>query len=126
MQLIFFPLISICKFIFSLIENLIVSFCIFKIYYAPLFCFVNDVHRFLTIFDPPSPPDVRFLPSNVRFFWVILDPPSPPKIGHHLCTFPYDSLIVFGAFFAPLTFISSPYKSMDSDKLKMLKVNNLE
>ena len=36
---------------------------------------------------PPSPPNVQFLPSNVRFFWVILDPLSPPKIGHHLCTF---------------------------------------
>ena len=40
------------------------------------------------MFDPRSPPNVPFLPSNVRFFWVILDPPSPPKIGHHLCTFP--------------------------------------
>ena len=32
---------------------------------------INDVSRFLTIFDPPSPPDVRF-------FWVISDPSSPP------------------------------------------------
>ena len=46
----------------------------------------DDFRRFLT--PPRSPPNVRFLPSNVRFFWVILDPPSPPKIGHHLCTFP--------------------------------------
>ena len=35
---------------------------------------INDVRRFLTIFDPPSPPNVRFLPSNVRFFGVISDP----------------------------------------------------
>ena len=44
---------------------------------------INDVRRFLTIFDPPSPQNVRFLPSNVRFFGVISDPPTPPKIGHH-------------------------------------------
>ena len=39
-----------------------------------------------TIFDPPSPipPNVRFLPSNVRCFGVISDPPPiPPKIGYH-------------------------------------------
>ena len=41
---------------------------------------INDVRRFLT---PPSPPNIRFLLSNVRFFGVISDPPSPFKIGHH-------------------------------------------
>ena len=44
---------------------------------------INDVRQFLTIFDPPSLPYVRFLPSNVQFFGVISDLPSPPKIGHH-------------------------------------------
>ena len=34
--------------------------------------------RFLTIFDPPSPTEVQFLPSNVRFLGVISDPPIPP------------------------------------------------
>ena len=51
--------------------------------------YINDVRFFLAFLDPPSPPIVRFLPSNVRFFGVILDPPSPPKIGHHLWMFPY-------------------------------------
>ena len=32
------------------------------------------------IFDPPSPPNVRFSSSNVQFFGVISDPPIPPKI----------------------------------------------
>ena len=62
------------------------------IHSLPKGTYINDVRRFSTIFDPPSPPNVRFLPSNVRFFGVILDPPSPPKIGHHLCTFPYPNL----------------------------------
>ena len=45
--------------------------------------FINDVRRFLTIIDPPTPPNVRFLPYKRPIFWVILDPPTPPKIGHH-------------------------------------------
>ena len=52
----------------------------------------ENVHKWCpTIFDPPSPPNLRFLPSNVRFFGVILDPfpfSLPPKIRYHLCTFP--------------------------------------
>ena len=39
--------------------------------------------QFGTIFDPPTPPNVRFLPYKHPIFWVILDPPTPPKIGHH-------------------------------------------
>ena len=31
------------------------------------------------MFGPPSPPIVRFLPSNVRFFGVISDPHPPLK-----------------------------------------------
>ena len=45
--------------------------------------FINDVRRFLTIIDPPTPPNVLFLPYKRPIFWVILDPPTPPKIGHH-------------------------------------------
>ena len=45
--------------------------------------FINDVRRFSTIIDPPTPPNVRFLPYKRPIFWVILDPPTPPKIGHH-------------------------------------------
>ena len=30
--------------------------------------------------------------NDVRFFGAILDPPSPPKIGHHLCTFPKETV----------------------------------
>ena len=45
--------------------------------------FINDVRRFLTIIDPPTPPNVQFLPYKRPIFWVILDPPTPPKIGHH-------------------------------------------
>ena len=45
--------------------------------------FINDVRRFLTIIDPPTLLNVRFLPYKRPIFWLILDPPTPPKIGHH-------------------------------------------
>ena len=50
---------------------------------VPWGSFINDVRRFLTIIDPPTPPIVRSLPYKRPIFWVILDPPTPPKIGHH-------------------------------------------
>ena len=44
----------------------------------------------------PEKSDVLFLlpylPPLSDFVPIWLDPPSPPKIGHHLCTFPYDKL----------------------------------
>ena len=33
--------------------------------------------------------------NDVRFFGAILDPPSPPKIGHHLCTFPKETVTYY-------------------------------
>ena len=39
--------------------------------------FINDVRRFLTIIDPPTPPNVRFLPYKRSIFWVIFDPLPP-------------------------------------------------
>ena len=60
------------------IEDTTISFWKF-----PKGSFINDVRRFLTIIDPPTPPNVQFLPNKRPIFWVILDPPTPPKIGHH-------------------------------------------
>ena len=39
------------------------------------------------IFDELPTPHVLFCP-------ILLDPPSPPKIGHHLCMFPNDNMIM--------------------------------
>ena len=42
--------------------------------------FINDVRRFLTIIDPPIPPNVQFLPYKRPIFLVILDPPLKSDI----------------------------------------------
>ena len=47
---------------------------------APKGTSINDVRRFLEIFD------LTYLPFSTLkrpIFWVILDPPTYPKIGRH-------------------------------------------
>ena len=44
---------------------------------------INDVQRFLMIFDPPTYHVRQFLTCNVQFWGVILDPLTYLKIGHH-------------------------------------------
>ena len=40
--------------------------------------------------------DIFFTSSSlINFFGAILDQPSPPKIGHHLCTFPNETVTYY-------------------------------
>ena len=41
---------------------------------------LNDVRRFLAIFDIPIFHVRRFLPYNIRYLGAFLDPPTYPKI----------------------------------------------
>ena len=66
---------QICNLVLDVQPEIQILYWLFKRYQGTD---INDVRRFSTIFDPPSPPNVRFLPSNVRFFGVILDPPPLP------------------------------------------------
>ena len=40
--------------------------------------FINDVRRFLTIIDPPTPPNVQFFPYKRPIFLDDFRPPYPP------------------------------------------------
>ena len=77
---------------------------------------------------PPSPPNVRFLPFNVRYFGIILDHPSPPKIGHHLWMFPYsvDRHISFfishSFFFCKACLLCTYTGNLNSFKRKRCKI----
>ena len=53
-----------------------------KIYILEKETYIN-VRQFLMIFNPPFPPTVRFLPSDVYFFGHFWPSPLPLKIGRH-------------------------------------------